>query len=999
MMKKTYKSSLLALSVLASFTSCSESESLQQANLSKDKITFHATLDNSWKPLSPASSSRAAIAAATEKGPIVVPTPFGKPLYLHPVVQDGIHIWSKEGKPITRSGAPLEDVEHERVAQTRGSMKDNIGAYGSFGVTAIYKNGENNLSLFQEENGAPKIAVATSTNEDKVWEIKDSRWPVGSEVSFHAFAPYSTGSTSPLGFMPDVDGEKTQIKYIALTGKEEIKAQPDLILATAKGSQSDNALDLNFNHALTAVTFAIDKDLADVLGAGKKLASITLSGIPNEGTYDLAVMKGEGNAAQEWQFAQDGGSNKIGTYTFDLKDQDIVTGKDFALTSDKNTLMMIPQTLPETAKLNFQFELDGVLQSLIIDMTDQVWQPGKSVIYKLSAKAINTLSNPEVVYPTTWTAVGYPKQSFNNNEAIGLYAVSKDGLVVIPNIKLVKQQDGEGNTIWKTENNQRFLFTTNYKYFAYYPYSKTQTTINKEATTAAEFFKDKINKWEPAKAQNEETALVSQDLQVASGVIEPDASKLKFEMSHSMGLAVLTLGTKAASDIAERRIFTTPNYTFHYPDLGNLRSTVQPTAAQYKDSDKKWTGSIKASTNFKSHNPFKVGTSSYIQVIKPSAEGVTFAAYDEVGYPRSNWGYVKPANSTFKVTNGEVKKLEIVPDADFYYFTCRYDCTKQIETFTVTATGKYKMECWGAQGGTAPGAYGGKGSYTSGEIFINANNRKKLFVVVGEQGNNKEGETYNNGTNPFNPGSYVYTGGGSTDIRLEDGRGDWKDFTSRKSRIMVAASGSGAAFFGDYTYLNPGQGGGGVNGLSGYNKKYTYAISQTAATPGTQTAAGNDGSGNFTTTKKQTGFGIFEKPIYVGQKGYEGGGGGPGNGYYRGGIGNHQTGLIGVGSTGSCFISGYNGCDAIAENSVETKEDGTSGMIHTGSPDHYSGLVFTNSSMIGGCYGSANAESSKMPSPDGNVEYGHSGNGCCIITQLSINDAAHNSSAKRYKRK
>lgn len=146
-MKKTYKSSLLALSVLASFTSCSESESLQQANLSKDKITFHATLDNSWKSMSPASSSRAAIAAATEKGPIVVSTPFGKPLYLHPVVQDGIHIWSKEGKPITRSGAPLEDVEHERVAQTRGTMSTKIGDYGSFGVTAIYKEGENNVLL------------------------------------------------------------------------------------------------------------------------------------------------------------------------------------------------------------------------------------------------------------------------------------------------------------------------------------------------------------------------------------------------------------------------------------------------------------------------------------------------------------------------------------------------------------------------------------------------------------------------------------------------------------------------------------------------------------------------------------------------------------------------------------------------------------------------------------------------------------------------------------
>ena len=548
-MKKTYKSSLLALSVLASFTSCSESESLQQANLSKDKITFHATLDNSWKPLSPASSSRAAIAAATEKGPIVVSTPFGKPLYLHPVVQDGIHIWSKEGKPITRSGAPLEDVEHERVAQTRGIMstKTDLSDYQSFGVTAIYKNGENNVSLFQEENGDPKIAVATSTNEDKVWEIKDSRWPVGSEVSFHAFAPYSAGSTSPLSFKPDVDGEKTQITYTALTGTEEIKAQPDLILATAKGSQSDNALGLNFSHALTAVTFAIDKDLADVLGAGKKLTSITLSGIPNEGTYNLAVMKGEGNAAPEWQLVQDGAGNNTGTYTFDLKDQDIVTGKDFALTSDNNTLMMIPQTLPETAKLNFQFELDGVLQSLTIDMKGQVWLPGKSVIYKLSASAINTLSNPEVVYPTTWTAVGYPKQSFNANEAIGLYAVSKDGLVVIPNIKLVKQQDDQGNSIWKTENNQRFLFTTNYKYFAYYPYSNTAPTIDKEATTADAFFKDMIAKWEPAKTQNDETALVSQDLQVASGVIEPDASKLKFEMAHSMGLAVLNRESKSVT--------------------------------------------------------------------------------------------------------------------------------------------------------------------------------------------------------------------------------------------------------------------------------------------------------------------------------------------------------------------------------------------------------------------------------------------------------------------
>lgn len=93
------------------------------------------------------NSSRAALDAANGKGPIHVPTPFGKPLYLHPLVQDGIHIWSKEGKPITRSGATLPDGDQKSVAQTRGTMKDNIGAYGSFGVTAIYQEDGNNVLL------------------------------------------------------------------------------------------------------------------------------------------------------------------------------------------------------------------------------------------------------------------------------------------------------------------------------------------------------------------------------------------------------------------------------------------------------------------------------------------------------------------------------------------------------------------------------------------------------------------------------------------------------------------------------------------------------------------------------------------------------------------------------------------------------------------------------------------------------------------------------------
>ena len=88
---------------------------------------------------------------------------------------------------------------------------------------------------------------------------------------------------------------------------------------------------------------------------------------------------------------------------------------------------------------------------------------------------------------------------------------------------------------------------------------------------------------------------------------------------------------------------------------------------------------------------------------------------------------------------------------------------------------------------------------------------------------------------------------------------------------------------------------------------------------------------------------------------------GGGGGYYAGGSGDHVG-----GSGGSSFISGYSGCDAISESSTEKA------IVHTGQPNHYSGLVFTDTQMIDGAH--------VMPSPNGGSETGHSGDGACIIS-------------------
>lgn len=535
-MNKTYKSGMMALSAVVFFISCSESESLQQAHLSTDQINFIASMAHQWDAntkSAPQNPSSRSTGERDNEAPIHVNANLAKPLYLHPVIQDGIHIWSKQGTPITRSGAPIEDVEQERVVQTRGSMKTGLSDYSKFGVTALYQNGDAYVSLFDD---------ATATNSGKYWNIPDASnhiWPIGSKVSFHAYAPHSSDSNSMLSSSPDRTNVQTNIHYTASSA--DIEKQPDLIVATkaAQRSKTDaNApVDLQFSHALTAVSFAMSRDLADVIGNGAQLTSVSLMGIPNEGDCQLIAQDDKhSSSSANWNL----GSAK-GTYTFDLSAKNVTVGSDMALTDANQTLMMIPQTLPDGAKLEFTFKLNSQTQVLTVNLKGQKWEAGQSVIYKLSAKAINTLDATDVTYPSTWTASSFPKSSFITNDAIGLYVVDKNNQIVERNVKLTLGSDDK----WTTS--KKFLMLTGYKYFAYYPYKSDAQKVNPSASDASAFFASKISSLslKLEADQSDKSTLLAQDFQVATGVVGKDASTLKFPMEHSMGLAVLNRESKS----------------------------------------------------------------------------------------------------------------------------------------------------------------------------------------------------------------------------------------------------------------------------------------------------------------------------------------------------------------------------------------------------------------------------------------------------------------------
>ncbi len=282
-----------------------------------------------------------------------------------------------------------------------------------------------------------------------------------------------------------------------------------------------------------------------------------------------------------------------------------------------------------------------------------------------------------------------------------------------------------------------------------------------------------------------------------------------------------------------------------------------------------------------------------------------------------------------------------------------FDYTGSEQSFTVPLQGKYKIELWGAEGGKSlyqGVSYndGGNGAYTKGEISLQK--EQTLYLYVGGAGANasKRVESlggYNGGGNGVPDKADDESsggGGGATDIRLVNGL--WDSFASLKSRIMVAAGGGGAS----WSYA-PGAGGGLsadlVGTKSAINQTTGYAFGKGQSGVGDGQCAGSGSVGN-------------------GDCGVAGAGGG----YYGGrseGITNATS-----ASGGSSFISGYEGCNAIKQESVENN------IQHTGDSIHYSGLVFTNTEMKSG--------KEVMPKHDGtqNTMVGNSGNGYARITYL-----------------
>lgn len=221
--------------------------------------------------------------------------------------------------------------------------------------------------------------------------------------------------------------------------------------------------------------------------------------------------------------------------------------------------------------------------------------------------------------------------------------------------------------------------------------------------------------------------------------------------------------------------------------------------------------------------------------------------------------------------------------SDFSIPTQTFNYTGNYQAFTVPHTGTYKLEVWGAEGGTVDKGIGGKGGYAYGNKYLTQGETIYIYVGgKGTKGTSATGGWNGGGSSNGGNGPEVASGGGATDIRTIGGA--WS--SNLNSRILVAGGGGGGAHYNKETL---GGHGGGLIGMAGQqNTLYSWS---TFATGGTQTDGGtnpNGAGGSF------------------GRGGSQNTGGG-GGGWYGGASGQ----FLSAGGGGSSYLGGVTNSSTI----------------------------------------------------------------------------------------
>ena len=297
------------------------------------------------------------------------------PLYLHTLYTDSI-------------ASPSSDSRPDTAVLTRATPVKTATLYESIGVLAAAFNGS-----WSETSCRPDYMYDVEVTKASNWTTS-YHWPtLTGGIRFFAYAPYH-GEGIVLS-----DKTKAGSPTITYTVPADVAYQKDLLFAnstctTPTGTLKNvsNAVLFTFNHALTAVRFVCGDDMQGGTVKSVSLKKVCSKGTLNYGTHSWSDIDTPAD------FSQTLDKSTTGT-------------PDEALTTDAQTFMMIPQTLPDGAQIEVVFtDNSGTDHTLTADIKGTVWPIGKTVIYRISNSSINWEYELNVNSPGDFTYSGGTQQ-------------------------------------------------------------------------------------------------------------------------------------------------------------------------------------------------------------------------------------------------------------------------------------------------------------------------------------------------------------------------------------------------------------------------------------------------------------------------------------------------------------------------------------------------------------------------------------------------------------
>ena len=331
----------LSLVALAAFTACTDETENGGRTLPGDhslSFTVSTAGTNGWKP---ANGTRAAsgFGAATRE--------------FEPVEMQG----KVDGKAVYLTTEVMEGFPDDNTPMTRGTQinKDEQDKIENFGVSAYTNKGGKPDYMYNE----------VATKDGSLWFPKEKYyWPTGKTLSFYAWYPCTADGM----ILTDETHEGAPV--MTYTIPKEVTDQIDVMTVAAIDKNDPNSTtigtELTFDHALSAVKFAVGDELPECT-----VESIAIRSVKYKGSYTLGT--------DAWDLQDD-----VRDFSVAIDKETDGTG-GVPLTGDDQTFFMMPQKLPDDAKIEVALKLnDGTELFLSAFVGGTEWMKGYTYTYRLS---------------------------------------------------------------------------------------------------------------------------------------------------------------------------------------------------------------------------------------------------------------------------------------------------------------------------------------------------------------------------------------------------------------------------------------------------------------------------------------------------------------------------------------------------------------------------------------------------------------------------------------